>query len=66
MIVIIDCGMGNLASIANMIKRTGSTVQISSDHSIIGKADKLVLPGVGSFDYGISCLEKPTSYHITF
>ncbi len=58
MIVIIDCGMGNLASIANMIKRTGSTVQISSDHSIIGKADKLVLPGVGSFDYGISCLEK--------
>ena len=59
MIVIIDYGIGNLASVLNMFKKIGTKdVCISSDNTIIEKADKLLLPGVGSFDAGMNNLEK--------
>jgi glutamine amidotransferase len=59
MIVIIDYGIGNLASVLNMFKKIGAKdVCVSSDNSIIEKADKLILPGVGSFDAGMNNLEK--------
>lgn len=50
MITIIDYGMGNLGSIANMIKRIGSNCQISSDIGKIAEAEKIIIPGVGNFD----------------
>ena len=53
MIVIINYGMGNLGSIFNMLKKMGVEAIISSDCSEIEKADKLILPGVGSFDNGM-------------
>jgi glutamine amidotransferase len=56
MISIIDYGLGNLGSIRNMLKKIGTTSQITNDVNIIDKADKIILPGVGSFDYGISML----------
>ena len=49
-IVVIDYGMGNLGSIANMLKYLGANAVISADKSVIEKADKLILPGVGHFD----------------
>lgn len=49
-IAIIDYGMGNLGSIANMLKRVGSACVVTSDPAAIAKADKLILPGVGAFD----------------
>lgn len=49
-IVVIDYGMGNLGSIANMLKYLGASAVISSDKSVIEQADKLILPGVGHFD----------------
>jgi glutamine amidotransferase len=52
-IAIIDYGMGNLGSIANMFKRIGAVVTITSDSAVIARADKLVLPGVGAFDAGM-------------
>jgi glutamine amidotransferase len=59
MIVVIDYGIGNIASVLNMFKKIGAKdVCISSDNSIIEKADKLLLPGVGSFDAGMNNLEK--------
>jgi len=51
MIIVIDYGMGNLGSIANMIKKVGYKCIITSDLEEIKKATKLILPGVGSFDY---------------
>ena len=42
--------MGNLASVKNMFKRIGVSSQISSDLEVIKKSNKLLLPGVGSFD----------------
>ena len=57
MITIIDYGMGNLGSIANMIKKVGHKSIITSDIEEIKKASKLVLPGVGSFDNGMNNLK---------
>lgn len=49
-IIIIDYGMGNLGSIANMIKYLGYKSIITSDLSQIESANKIILPGVGHFD----------------
>ena len=57
MIVIIDYGLDNLGSMANMLKKIGAEAVSSSDPLVIGKADKLILPGVGAFDGGIKNLE---------
>lgn len=58
MIVVIDYGMGNLGSIANMIKKVGHKCIITSDLDVIKNATKLILPGVGSFDNGIRNLAE--------
>src|SRR5690606_23627226 len=58
MIAIIDYGMGNLGSIANMLKKIGAKAVITSDAAIIESADKLILPGVGAFDNGMKNLNE--------
>ena len=58
MIIIIDYQVGNLVSISNMLKRAGSNSVISSNVDLIAKASKLILPGVGSFDYGMKKLKE--------
>lgn len=58
MIVIVDYHLGNLASIANMLKKCGVTSIITSDPQIILRAEKLILPGVGAFAKGIENLKK--------
>ena len=49
-VTIIDYGMGNLGSIANMIKHIGHNSLITSDITRIETAEKIILPGVGNFD----------------
>ncbi len=59
MIVIVDYGIGNLASVLNMFKKIGTKeVIISGDPNQISKADKILLPGVGAFDTGMTNLEN--------
>lgn len=58
MIVILNFDMGNIGSIGNMFRRLGVPAVISRDPSVIAKADKLVLPGVGAFDQGMENLHK--------
>jgi glutamine amidotransferase len=49
-IVIIDYGMGNIKSIVSSLKYLGVTdIEVSNEESVIKKADKIILPGVGSF-----------------
>ena len=55
MLTIVDYGVGNLASIKNMLKKVGCDALISSNESEILSADKLILPGVGAFD---TCANK--------
>lgn len=56
MIAIVDYGIGNLGSLANMLRKIGANPVVSSDPLLISKAKKLLLPGVGSFDKGIKNL----------
>ena len=57
MITIIDYGAGNIGSIVNMIRKVGSEAKVSSNKEDILSAEKLILPGVGSFDYGMQKLQ---------
>ena len=50
MITIVDYGMGNIGSIANMLKKIGATSRITGKADEIASAGKILLPGVGSFD----------------
>lgn len=58
MVTIIDYGLGNLASIQNMIKKIGGNAVISSTAEEINNAQKLILPGVGHFEKGMENLHK--------
>ncbi len=58
MITIINYNAGNIKSIQNMLKRIGAKSVISSSAEEIAQAEKLILPGVGSFDYGMRNLQQ--------
>lgn len=59
MLVIIDYEVGNLTSIKKMLKKAGcADAIISGKLEDIEKATKLILPGVGHFDYGMSQLHS--------
>ena len=45
MIAIINYGLGNLGSIANMLKVIGEKSVITADPEKIKSADKIILPG---------------------
>ena len=57
-IVVIDYGMGNIASVANMINKVGGNAQVSGDIGTICAASKIVIPGVGAFDHGVLQLQS--------
>ncbi|MBP2143472.1 glutamine amidotransferase [Methanococcus voltae] len=57
-ITIVNYGLGNLKSVANIIKKMGGNPTISSSKEDIKNAKKLILPGVGAFDEGMNNLEK--------
>ncbi len=48
-IVVVDYGMGNLRSVTNALAYLGFAGTVSSMPADIRKADKIILPGVGSF-----------------
>ncbi|SEA52129.1 glutamine amidotransferase [Pseudobutyrivibrio sp. ACV-2] len=58
MVAIINYGLGNLGSIANMLKVIGEKSVITSDPEKIKNADRIILPGVGAFDAGMSKLNE--------
>ncbi|HEY4497306.1 MAG TPA: imidazole glycerol phosphate synthase subunit HisH [Candidatus Paceibacterota bacterium] len=58
MIVIIDYGLGNLFSVAKAFESLGAPVTVSRDPTIVGAAERIVLPGVGAFGNGIRFLKE--------
>lgn len=56
MITIIDYGLGNLGSVANMLRRLGVRSRISSRPDDLLSAEGLILPGVGHFATGMQNL----------
>lgn len=58
MIVVINMNLGNVGSILNMLKKIGVKAFLSSRSEDIEKAEKLILPGVGSFDNAVSNMSQ--------
>lgn len=48
-VIVIDYGMGNLLSVQRGLEHVGAQVLVSSDPEKIRDAERVVLPGVGSF-----------------
>ena len=57
MIAIIDYDAGNLKSVEKALKYLGQDVIVSRDSSEILQADKVILPGVGSFGDAMNNLD---------
>ncbi len=57
MITIIDYGMGNIASIQKMLKKIGYDSELTNNKERILNSQKIILPGVGAFDYGMKNLK---------
>lgn len=57
MITIINTGIGNFKSIQHMLTRIGENSILSKNPKDIEVADKLILPGIGSFDVGMQSLK---------
>lgn len=48
-IALIDYGAGNLHSVHNALRAVGANVTVTANPQIVRAADRIVLPGVGSF-----------------
>ncbi len=48
-IALVDYGAGNLHSVHNALKAAGGQVTVTADANVVRAADRIVLPGVGSF-----------------
>ena len=55
-IALIDYGAGNLRSVAKALEEVGAQVTITARPTDLEAAEKLVLPGVGSFGDGMAAL----------
>lgn len=58
LIGVLDYGVGNVSSIINMLKKIGVPSIPTNNVNDIEKVDKLILPGVGSFDAGMLKLNQ--------
>lgn len=57
-ISVIDYGAGNIASVVNMIRHVGGEAEVISSPQHLTHVEKLLLPGVGSFDHAMECLKE--------
>ena len=58
MIAIIDYGLGNIRAFANVYKNLNIPFQIVSKQDELKDATRIILPGVGAFDYAMERLEQ--------
>jgi glutamine amidotransferase len=57
-ITIVDSGIANVRSVQNMFRKAGVAARITQDPADVRGAEKLVLPGVGSFDAAMRALRQ--------
>lgn len=58
MIKIIDYGLGNIQAFLNIYHRLCISVEVAKTETDLEGASKLILPGVGHFDYAIQSFTK--------
>ena len=64
MIAIIDYGLGNVLAFANMYRRMAVPVSIARTAEDLAGATKLILPGVGAFDYAMESFRRSGMYDV--
>lgn len=57
-VIVVDYGIGNIGSVLNMIRFVGGDAVGSTSPDIVRDARMLILPGVGSFDAGMTALHN--------
>ena len=58
MIAIVDYGVGNLHSVRRALEHWGARPRLTGDQEQLGRADGVVLPGVGAFAPALRRLEE--------
>lgn len=58
MITVVDYGAGNIGSVLNMIRRVGGQAVATGGAGELSSAEKILLPGVGSFDNAMTRLSN--------
>ena len=58
MIGVVDYGLGNSQAFTNIYRRMGIGAFIASSPIDLHQATKIILPGVGSFDWAMRCLQQ--------
>lgn len=58
MTTIVHYGAGNIRSVQRALERLGEPSVITSDPEVVRKANRLILPGVGSFDAAMQNLKS--------
>ncbi len=58
MITIINYGLGNIRSFVNLYERLNIKTKVANSTDDLKSATKIILPGVGAFDYAMSKLNK--------
>lgn len=58
MIGIVDYGLGNISAFANVFAKINQAFIVARSTAELKNATKIVLPGVGSFDYAMMLLEE--------
>ncbi len=58
MITVIDLGISNIASVSRALAKLGADHIVSSDPADVARAERLILPGVGSFSAAASRLRE--------
>jgi imidazole glycerol-phosphate synthase subunit HisH len=64
MIGILDYGSGNLRAFTNIYKKLGIPAAIIQSSIELKSASKLILPGVGSFDYAMQRLKESEMWKV--
>lgn len=57
-LVVVPTGTANIASVLAAFRRLGAEPMVTSEPEIVATADRVVLPGVGSFDAAIGELDR--------
>jgi len=57
-VILIDSPVANVANIARALRQAGADLRVTRDADVIAAADKVILPGVGSFAAAMQWLRE--------
>lgn len=64
MIAVVDYGMGNLRNVERALAAVGYKSEITADPSVLERAEKIILPGVGAFGEAVKRIDALNLRHV--